>query len=312
MTNWNKKSILITGGAGFIGNNLCLSLLEKGANISVVDTFSKIDSKFHEDYNEVMNIVDSDITDKNLIDLIPKNIDYVFHLAAVAYPRACEKDPLLAMNVNVQGTANLLHISKELGVDKFVFPSSAQLYGITPSHIPTSENADIRPYSSVYTLSKHHGEDLCRFYSEYYNLDVLIFRFYNVYGPYQSLDYLIPTVINQAIKTGEIEIWNGTPTRDFLFVDDLIVALLKGVTSKCKGPINLGTGIETTVDSLIAMIAKKMGVPVRNLHKKVGGAMKMCCDYSNAKQILSWTPEVDVETGIDKTIKWFKANTSHG
>lgn len=304
--NWNEKRVLITGGAGFIGSNLSNLLAFKGAKITVFDKDPE-NNRNLKDINSNIKIVMGDISSEGDFYKINENFDYIFHLAAVANPRTCEKKPEMAFQSNVIGTFNVLNFALSKKVKKVVFPSSAQLYGEYPDYLPTNEECKIKPYESIYNITKKMGEDLCTFFSKKYELNTIIFRLFNVYGPRQSMEYLLPTVIQQGLISNKVEIWSSSPTRDFIYVDDILQALLIGAEKETvRGPINLGTGLETQIGTIIDKIANILNVEVFDLKKEVSGAKKMRCDGSLAGDILNWYPKTSLSEGLDKTIKWYK------
>ena len=201
----------------------------------------------------------------------------------------------------------MLLLGKEKNVQKFVFPSSAQLYGRYPRYLPVDEKHPIEYTNNFYNTTKKFGEDLCISFYDRYGLPVIFFRMFNSFGPAQGREYLIPTIIHQSLERGVIELWNEKPTRDFTYVSDTVQAFLKAAESAyCGGPINIGSGTETQVGDIARQIASVLNAEIRFLNKEVIGSMQMCCDRSNAKKILGWEPQVDFKDGLNKTITWFQ------
>lgn len=307
--NWKEKSVIITGGAGFIGSHLAEHLVKLGANVTVVDLFSKTGARNLDNFKNKIKMVECDVSNADDLKNLNGSIDFLFHLAALAYPKACEEDPELAFKINVQGTFNILNFALKNGTKKIVFPSSAQLYGKYPKYLPVDEKHPVDVSESVYNLTKRMGEELCNLFYEKHGLPVIYFRLFNSFGPRQAPEYFIPTVLLQAIKNSRVELWNDKPTRDFMFVEDTVKALIKGAeVSYCGGPINIGSGREVNIGDIARQISSSFNAELKFLNREVWGAMKMCCDNSKAQKILNWKPEIVFEEGLNRTIEWYKEN----
>jgi len=309
--DWENKNVIITGGAGFIGSHLADVLVENGANVTAVDLISQFGSTNINHLKDVIEIADVDITNEKDLEKINGDVDFVFHLAAYAVPTLCDKNPDIAFKINVQGTFNVMRFAIKKNVEKFVFPSSALLYGRYPQYLPIDERHPIEFSGNIYNATKKIDEDLCNHFHEKHNLPVVFFRLFNAFGPRQSLDYFIPTVIAQAIKTKEIELWSDKPTRDFTFVRDTANAFVKAAESRyIGGPINIGSGREVKTGDIARQIADSFGAKIKFLNKEVTGSMRLQCDNTKAREILGWKPEIPFEEGLDRTIEWFKQNSN--
>jgi nucleoside-diphosphate-sugar epimerase len=253
--------------------------------------------------------IGGDVTDPSTFGKIETDVDYIIHLAAVANPRECEEKPDLAFKINVIGTFNVLNFAKEKNVKKVVFTSSAQLYGRSP-RIPTDEKHPIDPLESVYNSTKRMGEELCEMFKEKFSLPTVYLRLFNSFGPRQSIEYFIPTVISQALKNGLVEVWSDKTSRDFVFVRDTVRAIMLAAEGEFSGgPINIGTGREINTGDLGRIIASDLGVEIKFLNKEVSGPLKLLCDNRMAGEVLGWKPEVDFNSGLKITIEWFKKNS---
>lgn len=301
---WRNKTCIVTGGAGFIGGHLVDELLRLNAHVILLDS---VDSGRQEQEN--LSIIKADISKKEEIN-INKDVDVIFHLAALAFPKDCNTNPGMAFQFNVTGAMNMLQLAAEKQVQKFVFPSSAQLYGRYPHYLPVDEKHPIEYTDNFYNTTKKIGEDLCTIFYEKYNVPVTFFRLFNSFGPRQATDYLIPTIIMQALEKGVVELWNDKPTRDFTFVDDTVSAFVKAAESPfCGGPINIGSGVETNVGDIARQIAETLNAELKFLNKEVIGSMRMCCDISKAKKILDWEPKVSFKEGLRRTVQSFREST---
>ena len=304
---WKDKKVLVTGGAGFIGSHLVDALLNIGANVIIADIIPKDSIKNLEHIKDKIKLVECDVSNNKDLEKLERDVDIVFHLAAYAVPKLCEENPDLAFRVNILGTFNVLRYCLNNSIKKFVFPSSALLYGKYPKHLPIDEKHPIEIADSVYNATKKIGEDLCMFFYEKHNLPVIIFRLFNAFGPRQSTEYFFPTVILQAMKKNVIEIWNDKPIKDFTYVEDTVRALILGAESSfCGGPINIGSGREINIGDIARKTAEKFNAKVISLNKEVIGSMRLQCDNSLAKRILNWKPEISFEDGLNRTIEWFK------
>jgi len=306
--DFSGSNVLITGGSGFLGTHLTEALLESGAKVLIADIHPPALR------HERLKYIECDISKASDLDKIPKDIDYIYHLAAIANQIDCEKDYELGFRVNVQGTFNMLSFAKDLGVKKFIFPSAASLYGKYPRYVPIDEEHPIDPADSVYLTTKRFGEILCETFYHKYALPVLYFRLFNTFGEGQRKGYLFTTLLSQAIHNGSVDLWNDKPVRDFVYVKDIIDAFLKGAETKfCGGPINLGSGKEITIGDLASKIvtslkANGVDVDLKFQNKEVIGPMRLLCNPAKANRLLGWTPKTPIDEGINNTVKWFLKN----
>ncbi len=310
--DWQNKKVLITGGSGFIGSHLAEKMLELGANVSVLDV------EFGKNIQHLegkVSFIKQDITEYNFI--LPGDFDYIFHLAAYTSPSISNEQYDVAFKVNVLGTYNVLKSAVKIAsLKKLVFTSTALIYG-EPKYLPIDEKhptqvVDVYKTGDIYRVSKKLGEDMCMTFIREHNMPIVFFRFFNIFGPRQNEGFFIPTVITQAMKDKKLEIWTDKPTRDFVFVNDAVDALIKAAqTDFVGGPINIGYGREIKVIDIAKQISERFDAPLSVLNKQIPGSMRMCGDNSFAKKLLGWEPTVSFEQGLDSTIEWFKKNNSH-
>lgn len=307
--DWSDKKVLVTGGAGFIGSHLSETLLKLGANVTVLDLISKVGTTKINDFKDSIKVIDFDITEKENFHNLETDYDYIFHMAGVTSAYEFEKNPELGFKTNVEGTRNMLEFATKNNIKKFIFPSTAFVYGKLPQYIPIDEKHPIDISNNFYSQSKKQGEELCEAYRTSHNLPVIIFRLFTTFGPRQSKDYFFPTIILQAIKTGVVEIWSESPKRDFVYVQDTVNALIKGAESDfVGGPINIGSGSEVSIGEIGRSIASRFSVEFRSLNKDVLGPSRLLCNNSLAQNILAWQPQVSFEEGLENTINWFLSN----
>ncbi len=314
------KTTLVAGGAGFIGSHLCESLLNQNCKVICVDNFITSDKKNIDRFigNPNFIFIKEDIT-KHL--QLKDNIDYVFHLASPASPnikspRSYMSFPLETLMANSEGTHRLLELSR-IKNSKFLFASTSEVYG-DPLESPQKENyfGNVNPNGvrSVYDESKRFGEAITMAYFRKFDLDTRIVRIFNTFGPFMQADdgRVVSNFIIQAISGKPLTVYgNGTQTRSFCYVDDMVEGLkLAMFSDNSKGEvINLGNSNEKTVLELAKLIKKLANsssqIIFENLPQDDPKVRQP--DVSKAKKILGWETKVDLEKGLLKTIEYFKS-----
>ena len=270
--------VLVTGAAGFLGKHLSKALEEAGHTVLGWD------------------LPDQDITQPFGT---PPLLDAVIHLAAVASPAVCDRDPATAFGVNVQGTHNVLKLAIQAGAKRFVMASTGHTYGVSPRYFPTDERHPLW-LQDTYTTTKLLSENLCHLFWENYGLSYAALRLFNGYGPGQGLGYFIPDKIAQA-KAGDFELRGAPTTKDWVFIDDVVRAYAMVLESSFVGAINVGTGIETDLETIGTQIAQAFGV--RMTVQPSGPPTRMCACYQRAERVLGWQPTVTLEEGLERTIQ---------
>ena len=286
--------ICVTGASGFIGQEVAAALAKAGHTVVGLDK-RLVDGWGNGEYME------RDIT--HLLEPIP-GLDAVVHLAAVANPRECERGPDYAFAVNVHGTFQVLQMALLSGAKKFVFASSAHIYGISAKYLPSDENHPFwfqnnRRETQIYTLTKIAGEQLCKLYEENYGLSYTTLRLFNVYGPGQALGYFVPDMVAKAQK-GALHLDGANVTKDWVNIKDVARAFAAAVKSDFVGPINIGSGSETELGAVASSIALKMGVPFTSTPSPT--PTRMLADIRRAERVLGWKPTISLEEGLDSVI----------
>jgi len=314
------QKALVAGGAGFIGSHLCESLLNDNYEVICIDSLitGEKDNLKSFERNKNFRFINHNII--NSLNLSKIKIDYIFHLASPASPnkksaRSYINFPLETLLANSQGTYNLLELARE-NKARFLFASSSEVYG-DPTVSPQAEtyfgNVNPNGIRSVYDEGKRFGEAMTMAYVRKFDLDARIVRIFNTYGPKMRSDdgRVVSNFINQALKGENITVYgNGSQTRSICFVEDMI----KGIKSamfreNLKGEIiNLGNPDERTILDLANLIKKmtnsKSEITFEDLPEDDPKTRKP--DITKAKNLLGWKPEISVEEGIEKTIKYFR------
>ncbi len=302
---------LVTGGAGFIGSHLVDALLAAGHDVCVVDDLSRgqraqvaADARLHA----------VDVRSAALHDVVgAEKPEIVFHQAAQIDVRRSVSEPLLDTDINVVGTVNLLQACATAGVRRVVFASSGgAIYGDTEV-IPTPETHPAMP-ASLYGAAKLCGETYGGVYASLYGLEFCALRYANVYGPRQDPhgEAGVVAIFARKMLGGEAPVVNGdgSQTRDYVFVGDVVAANLAAASADASlmGAYNVGTGRETDVNALFAMLRDACGVSVEAQHgpAKPGEQRRSCLDASLAASRLGWTPRVPFDDGLRRTVEFFR------
>jgi len=301
----------ITGGAGFIGTNLTLSLKQAGHEITIMDDLSNSDISR-------VKLLDVDFLNESIenfeaIKVFLKGLDYVVHLAARGSVPRSIKDPVGTFNANVLGTLNLLEAARSSGVP-IIFTSSSSVYGLNPK-TPKNEKDWLHPISP-YAASKLNCEALVQAWSNSYNIKILTFRLFNVFGPYQKPDSpysaVIPKWSLSALKNQEIKIFgDGTQLRDFTFVGDVINTIQFSIDQNVEfaGPINLSFNKKISVNELAQIF--KAFVPnlnITHLDKRPGDIKDSLSDGILMKSIFPSITNSNFESSLLSTFNWVKNN----
>lgn len=300
--NWQNKKVLLTGATGFVGPYLVKELLERKAGIKVLimDKARNLTG-----LQDTITLVSGNITDPGSLHNIMEDVDIVFHLAAISNVNYAIAHPRETFETNATGTLNLLEEARKNEVEKFVYISSSHVYGI-PQYLPMDEKHPIHPHEP-YAASKAAAEMLVNIYGLNYGLKTTIIRPFNMYGPGQSEDFIIPSIIGQALKKDMIELGNLSPTRDLLFITDAIKGMFT-IAEQGEGIYNIGSGNETSIKEVVETIiniidpAKKYVSIESRKRSNAVDIPRMCADVSKLKK-LGWSPLVDLKEGLLKTIR---------
>ena len=299
--------IVITGGAGFIGSNLAEELTKKH-EVVIIDDLSTGRVENVEALD--LELVRGSITDPDLLRENFRGVDYVFHQAALPSVQRSIEDPVLANEVNICGTLNVLVAARDAGVTKVIYASSSSVYGDTPE-LPKREDMKPDP-KSPYAVAKLAGEYYCRVFNEIYGLKTVALRYFNVYGPRQdpSSDYaaVIPKFANLCLAGKSPIIYgDGEQTRDFTFVRDVVQANVLAMESDAIGVFNVATGTRISINDLAGMVMVIIGNRVDCVHEepRAGDVRDSLGDISRASAGFGYKPRYGMEEGLEETIGWF-------
>ena len=304
---------LVTGGAGFIGSNLIDKLLMLNQKVICLDNFStSLKSRIlNWNNNPLFEIIEHNITQN--IDI---KADRIWHLACPASPINYQKDPIETAKTNFLGTLNVLEIARK-NKSKILFASSSEIYGDTKSKLQSeSIFGNINPIGkrSCYGEGKRIAESLCYDYMRIYNLDIRVARLFNIYGPKMSDKdgRVISNFINQALHNNHISIYgDGSQTRSFCYVDDVIEGIIKLMDSKYKMPVNIGNpNEEYRILDLALLVKEKINseVKIEYYPLREDDPKSRKPDISIANNFISWHPKICLNKGLEYTINYFKIN----
>ena len=304
--------VLVTGGAGFIGSHVTDVFLDGGHEVWALDDLS---SGRRENLRPEARLVVADIRSPEAARLVESgSFEVMCHLAAQMDVRRSVTDPRFDADVNVGGFLNLLEAARNSGVRKVVFSSTGgAIYGEQDVY-PAPETHPTRPVSP-YGVSKASGELYLGYYRAQYGLESVALRYANVYGPRQNPhgEAGVVAIFSERLLRGETCIVNGTgqQTRDFVYGPDVARGNLLAATSDVEGSINVGTGIETDVNRLYALLAAAAGTdrPAKHAPAKPGEQMRSSVDPSRAAEVLGWRPTVALEEGLRRTVDWFRGRS---
>lgn len=310
-------SILVTGGAGFIGSHLIDRLLKEGYSVVCSDNFDpyydpqlKRRNIQHNLGKENFKLVDADVRDKKALRKIfeENDIEKIVHLAAKVGVRPSIKEPTLYEDVNVRGTLNLLELCGGFKVENFVFGSSSSVYGNTEK-VPFNEDDVPRPISP-YGASKRSGELLCHVYSSLYGIPIICLRFFTVYGPRQRLDMAIHKFTRLIDQGKEIQMYgDGTSKRDYTYISDIVTGIVNALEREFPFEIfNLGDSRTVELKGLISLIEGELAkkARVRELPTPLGDMSITYANISKARRMLNYNPRVSIEEGIRAFMEWYK------
>jgi UDP-glucuronate 4-epimerase len=318
------KTYLVTGGAGFIGSCLVRVLLERGASVIVVDEFNDFyDPAIKESnvarfaQNPRFRLYRRDIREfVGLRDIFEKHgraltSGGIIHLAARAGVRPSLREPRVYLEANVTGTLNLAELANEFGIKKFIFASSSSVYGDSPHDVPFREDQDVSRPVSPYASTKVMGENMLYTYSHLYGLQVVVLRFFTVYGPGQRPDLAIHKFTKLIDQGKPIPVFgDGSTRRDYTYIDDIIQGILASIAYD-RTPyevFNLGESQTTDLSTLIQMLEEILGkrAIIDRQPLQPGDVTVTYADISKARILLNYQPKTPLREGLIRFVEWYR------
>lgn len=315
--------ILVTGGAGFIGNNLIRKLFQDnpGVRITCIDNFDPFYSAnikqfnirdFKANPNFRFLYIDIALASANeLSELLTETVDTILHIAAKVGVRPSIENPLAYQMANVIGLQNMLDFAKERSIKQFVFASSSSVYGVN-DHYPWKEDEKLMPISP-YAMTKLSGEMLGYVYSKLFGIRFIALRFFTVYGPSQRPDLAIHKFTKCILKGEPITMYgDGSTSRDYTYIDDTVLGIVAAIKYDKSDfeIINLGNNYTVSLKELISAIEDVTGkkAVIEQLPEQPGDVPKTFADISKAKKLLDYNPRTNLEEGLKKFLEWFMEN----
>jgi UDP-glucose 4-epimerase len=317
------SKILVTGGAGFIGSHIVDRLLNEGFEVAIIDNLDtgRLENIAHYQDREGFHFIKGDIRDFNLVKEAMKDMDAVFHEAALASVTLSVENPLLTNDINVSGTLNLLKASSDLNVKRFIYASSAAVYGDTSS--PQKKENMTRNPTSPYGVSKLAAENYVKLFHKLYGLETVSLRYFNVYGPRQRFDIqnayggAITIFTNRLLRNMPPIIYgNGEQTRDFVYIQDVIEANILALNSKNAAgeAFNIGTGTNISINQIAEILKDKMNKKhLKNVHAdpRPTDIRHGYADINKAKKILGYNPKFSIKEGLTELVNWYVKKSTH-
>lgn len=301
--------ILVTGGAGFIASHVVDAFVGEGHQVIVVDNLSTGQREF---VNPQATFIEADITDKARIQEIitqerPEVIDH--HAAHIQVGNSV-KDPQFDAQNNIIAILNIMEAAKDAGVKKVIMASTGgAMYGNKP--VPFTEEMREEPLSP-YGVSKRSGELYLNYYHEQYGIPYVALRYANVYGPRQNPhgESGVVAIFSEMLVAGKKPIINGdgTHSRDYVFVTDVVRANLAALTTDFVGALNIGTGVETTTNEVFDKVVMALGLSMEREYgpARPGEQVQSVLSYAKAKEILGWEPTINFDEGVKQVAEWYK------
>lgn len=315
--DWGHQTVLVTGAGGFIGSHLVERLLHLGARTRALVRYNSAGSwgwlgNLRNKHD--VEVILADIRDRDSLREAFRNVDVIFHLAALIGIPYSYHAPLSYVRTNVEGTLNVLQAALDAGATMVVHTSTSEVYG-SARHVPINETHVLQA-QSPYSASKIAADKFAEAYHLSFGLPVVIIRPFNTYGPRQSARAVIPTIITQALTQPEIRLGNMNPTRDLNYVADTVVGFIRAVECpKAVGEvINIGSGREIAISDLVLVISNLLGkeIPVvcddGRVRPEGSEVERLCADNRKARELLGWSTQYTLEKGLTQTVEWIQGN----
>ena len=316
--NLTNKKILVTGADGFIGSHLVEALLDEGCSVKAFTYYNSFNSwgwldTFPRETLKNVEVFTGDIRDPNGVRTAVKDVDIVFHLAALIAIPFSYHSPDAYIETNIRGTLNLLQACRDYDVERVIVTSTSEVYG-TAQYVPINETHPLQA-QSPYSASKIGADKIAESFFRSFEMSVVIARPFNTYGPRQSARAVIPTIIIQLLNGNKnIRLGSIHPTRDFSHVGDVCKGLinLSKFDEAIGREVNIGSGTEISIGSLAKLLMELTGTEVEisseGIRKRPDKSEveRLVCDNRLIKEITGWEPQTTLREGLLNTIEWFK------
>ncbi|HUC36543.1 MAG TPA: SDR family NAD(P)-dependent oxidoreductase [Acidimicrobiales bacterium] len=317
-TGWTQSSrALVTGATGFIGSHLVRRLLADGVEVhALTSAVSSVYPVRLVDLRSRIDLHEASLADRGAMDALVEEVQpsHVFHLGAYTHVGKSWQRVDECIQVNVQGTVNLLRALEGSGYRRFVNMGTSEIYGDIES--PFREDKAVRP-ASPYAASKHAAESFCRLFHEGHGWPIVMLRPFNAFGPAQTADRVIPEIILRALLGEELRMTQGRQTREFNYVEDIVDGIVRaGTTPGIEGELlNIGCGEDVSIREVATTILDLMGNPVEArfgaLPDRPIEIWTMRSDSTKARELLGWKPQHSLSDGLEKTIAWYRTELAN-
>lgn len=313
--NWQGKRVLVTGAGGFVGSHLSERLVELGADVTAFVHYNGAGRQGWLDSSSLareMRIVAGDVSDLESFRAAMQGREVVFHLAALIAIPYSYSAPRSYVATNVVGTLNVVQTARELSIERVVHTSTSEVYG-TAQRVPIDEGHPLQG-QSPYSASKIGADKVAESFHLSFGVPVTTVRPFNTFGPRQSTRAVIPTIITQCLAGKAVKLGNLTPTRDMNYVSNTVDGFVAAAEAeKAVGrTLNLGSGREISIGDLASLIAELCGSDVEvmldpdRLRPENSEVDRLLADHGLATDLLGWTPRIDLEEGLKRSIDWFR------
>ena len=314
---WEGKKVLVTGAGGFIASHLTERMVKEGAAVRGLVHYNALGSRGWLEQSPLVDQVEvlaGDITDRDSVHRAMEGVDVVFHLAALIAIPYSYRAPESYVRTNVNGTLNVLQTARDLGTPRVVHTSTSEVYG-SALYVPIDEKHPLQG-QSPYSASKIGADKMAEAFYRSFDVQVATVRPFNTFGPRQSARAVIPTIITQCLKQGEVHLGSLIPTRDMNFVSNTVDGFVMAAQSAemVGRTVNLGSGREISIGDLAALIASLIGIDFEvesddaRKRPEKSEVNRLLANHSLATELMGWTPRVTLEEGLERTIVWIRDN----